>query len=375
MRLPLAAGFLLLAGGAALAQDQNPAQKKPKAPPAPWQDFCCYEKGRVIRDGMVTIVYEFSHPVAEFEKMLKPYLTKEKGRIEHSEALKTFAVTDTEEQIGRIEQMLKIIHVADAPVMIEARVVELRWDSDLQIGIEGALDASGTIWSAPASSGAAFRSAGARFNPTDAITGAGLFQGSSFRFSRSSAHQGDFAATIQAFVERGRAQILSQPRILVRANKTAKIFTGDQIPYPSNLQLTGSVSKLTYTFKEAGVRLEVTPHIAAPGEVALKLKPEVSTTFGFIDIGGVLAPQFTVRSVETELVMRDGEEVVIGGLFRRDKQTVRRGLPFLSDIPLLGYLFGKYEESEIIQEVLFFIKPTILKSREELPREIVVPEK
>lgn len=373
MRLPLAAALLFAAGGAVLAQAQDPAQKKPAAPPAPWQDFCCYEKGRVLRKGMVTIVYEFSHPVAEFEKLLKPYLT-EKGRIVHSEALSTFTVTDTEEQIGHFEQMLKIIHVADAPVMIEAKVVELRWDSDLQIGIEGGLTGGG-FWTAPASSGAAFREAGIRFSPTDVISGAGPFQGSSFRFSRSNRNQGDFSATILAFVERGRAQILSQPRILVRADKTAKIFAGDQIPFPSNLQLTGSTSKLTYSFKEAGVRLEVTPHIAAPGEVALKLKPEVSTTFGFIDVGGVLAPQFTMRNVETELVVRDGEEVVIGGLFRRDKQTVRRGLPFLSDLPLLGYLFGKYEDLEIIQEILFFIKPTILKSREELPREGVVPEK
>ena len=127
MRLALAAGLLLLAGGTAFAQAQDPAPKKTAPPPPPWQDFCCYEKGRVLRDGMVTVVYEFSHPVAEFEKLLLPYLTKEKGRIEHSEALNTFAITDTEEQIGHIEQMLKIIHVADAPVMIEARVVELRW--------------------------------------------------------------------------------------------------------------------------------------------------------------------------------------------------------------------------------------------------------
>jgi type II secretory pathway component GspD/PulD (secretin) len=79
--------------------------------------------------------------------------------------------------------------------------------------------------------------------------------------------------------------------------------------------------------------------------------------------------------VSTELIVRDGEEVVIGGLFRRDKTLIRRGLPFLSDIPILGYAFGKTEETEIVQEILFFIKPTIIKSEQEMPRGVIVPDK
>jgi type II secretory pathway component GspD/PulD (secretin) len=79
--------------------------------------------------------------------------------------------------------------------------------------------------------------------------------------------------------------------------------------------------------------------------------------------------------VTTELLVRDGREVVIGGLYRRDRTLIRRGLPFLSDIPVLGYLFGKTEESEIVQEILFFIKPTIIKSEEEMPRGDYKPDK
>jgi type II secretory pathway component GspD/PulD (secretin) len=259
--------------------------------------------------------------------------------------------------------------------MIEAKVVELRWDNDLQIGLEGDLTAAAAVFTQPASSEAFFREARVRFNPSDAL-GPAPFQGSTFRFHSVDSQRGTYGGLIQMFVERGKATILSQPRVLVKADETAVIFAGDEVPFPRQLQILPAGAITTFEYRQAGVKLEVTPHIAAPGQVSLRMKPEVTSTLGFIPIAqGVTAPQFTVRSVTTELLVRDGEEVVIGGLYQRNKSEVRRGLPFLSDIPLLGYLFGKYEESEVIREVLFFIKPTVIKSRDELPRGVLIPDK
>ena len=357
-------GLAVLFAASLHAQDQE----KPL-----WQDFCCYEKGRVVGKEATTVVYEIEHGpegktdgLAEWEKLLKPYLT-DKGSIVHSDILNTFTVTDTAEGIAKIETMLKIIHEADAPVEIEIQVIELRWDDDLQIGLEGDLTGAATAWTQRVGSEAFLDDIRVRFNPSDALLGA-PFQGSAFRFSTSSKHQGTFGGLLQMFVERGHANILSRPKVIVRAGRTAKIFTGDEVPYPTGLTLQGNTEKIAFSFKKAGVSLEVTPYIAAPGTVRLKIKPEVITTFGFLDISGTQVPQFTTRSVETELIVRDGKEVTIGGLLRTDKTTVRRGLPFLSDIPLIGVLFGKYEDREIKQEILFTIKPTILKTHEELPK-------
>jgi type II secretory pathway component GspD/PulD (secretin) len=359
---------------------------KPQDPPAkPWRDFCCFEKGRVERDGLVTVVYELSHTpsppthtlgVAEFQRMLQPYVTPGKGRIESSDRLSALTITDTKENIAHLERMLHLLHSADAPIMIEARVVELRWDKDLQIGLEGDVAGNAAAWLNNADSGAFLREIRVRFNPQAAL-GVTPFQGSTFRFNSVSSHRGTVGGLVQMFVERGKGQILSQPRVLVKADQTATIFTGDNVPYPVSVTtqpVGGAITQFGY--KDAGVRLEVTPHLAAPGQVALRLKPEVISTFGFVELlPGVQAPQFTVRSVSTELIVRDGEEVVIGGLFRRDKTLIRRGLPFLSDIPILGYAFGKTEETEIVQEILFFIKPTIIKSEQEMPRGVIVPDK
>lgn len=370
----------------ALALQAAPAKPpEPESPPRLWQDFCCFEKGRTERDGLVTVVYDLSHTpsaapniqgLEEFQKLLVPYLTAGKGRVDVSNRLSALTITDTKENIAFVERMLHLLHSPDQPIMIEARVVELRWDKDLQIGIQGDLNNLAGVWTQPAGSEALLQEVRTRLNPTAAL-GLTPFQGSTFRFARSSGQQGSIGALVQTFLERGKAQILSQPRVLVRADQTATLFSGDDVPYPASITLqpvTGNVT--TFAYKNAGVKLMVTPHVAAPGQVSLKLNPEVTSIFGFVEITpGTQAPQFTVRSVNTELLVRDGQEVVIGGLYRRDKSTIRRGLPFLMDIPVFGYLFGRYEEAEIIQEVLFFIKPTVIRSEREMPRGGFVPDK
>jgi type II secretory pathway component GspD/PulD (secretin) len=361
------------------------APPKAQEPPKLWQDFCCFEKGRTERDGLVTVVYDLSHTpgaapniqgLEEFQKLLAPFLTAGKGRVDVSNRLSALTLTDTKENIAFVERMLHLLHSPDQPIMIEARVVELRWDKDLQIGIQGDLNNLAGVWTQPAGSEALLQEVRTRLNPTAAL-GLTPFQGSTFRFARSSGQQGSIGALVQTFLERGKAQILSQPRVLVRADQTATLFSGDDVPYPASITLqpvTGNVT--TYAYKNAGVKLMVTPHVAAPGQVSLKLNPEVTSIFGYVEITpGTQAPQFTVRSVNTELLVRDGQEVVIGGLYRRDKSTIRRGLPFLMDIPVFGYLFGRYEEAEVIQEVLFFIKPTVIRSEREMPRGGFVPDK
>ena len=359
----------------------------PQDPPAPlprkaWQDFCCYEKGRVERDGLVTVVYELNHtPTAppnvqgleEFQKMLQPYLSP-KGRIDVSNRMSALTVTDTKEAMGQVERMLHMLHTPDQPIMIEAKVVELRWDNDLQIGFQGDLNASNAAWIQEPGSEAFLREFRTRFNPQAAL-GPTPFQGSTFRFASTSAHRGTIGGLVQMFMERGKAQILSQPRVLVRADQTASIFSGDDVPFPASIQIQPAGTVTTFGYRSAGIKLQVTPHVAAPGQVSMRLAPEVTSTFGFVEVApGTHAPQFTVRNVQTELLVRDGEEVVIGGLYRRDKGTLRRGLPFLMDIPLVGYLFGKIEEAETVQEILFFIKPQIIKSEREMPRGILIPE-
>lgn len=333
------------------------------------------------RGELVTIIYDLHHSqaapnlpgLAEFQRVLSPYLTQGKGRIEASDSLKTLIITDTKENLPVLEKMFKLVHHAEPPILIEAKVVEVRWSKDLQIGLEGDAAANSALLLKDTNSAVFLKEMRVKLNPQEAILPT-PFQGSTLRFNRDRG-SGTVGGLLQMFQQRKRAQILSQPRILVKADEKATIFAGEEIPYPAEILVHPGGTNTTLRYRNSGVSLEVTAHLAAPGQLMLRMKPEVTTVIGFVQITSTTqAPQFSVRRVETELLVRDGEEVVIGGLYRNGKNVTRRGIPFLMDIPILGYLFGKYEEEEVIQEVLFFIKPKIVKDERDLPRKLLDPD-
>ncbi len=352
------------------------AQEKPAADTEMWTSFCCWEKGRVERGDLVSVVYDIHHKsTKEFHRVLTPYLTPGKGRIEYSDSLQTLVVTDTKGNIGKVEELFKLVHHTEPPIQIEAKVVEIRWTKGLQIGLTGDLDGGTSMFLRQSDSRTFLREIRTNLRPEEATNSP--FQGSTFRFNRVYHDDQQIGGLIEMFQKRGKAQILSQPRILVKADQTARFFAGDEVPYPKAVSVNSNGTTTSqFSYKQAGISLEVTPHQAAPGQIILKIKPEVTTTLATIEVTqGIKAPQFSVRRVETEVLVRDGQEVVIGGLYRKEKTHARRGIPFLMDIPLLGYLFSKHEESEIIQEVLFFIKPKVIRGRMDLPKPLIDPEK
>jgi type IV pilus assembly protein PilQ len=352
------------------------AQEKPSQESGAWSSFCCWEKGRVEQGDLVIVVYDIHHSKTnEFHRVLTPYLTKGKGRIEYSDALQTLVITDTKANIGKMEALFKLVHHVQPPIQIEAKVVEIKWTKGLQLGLAGMGTDDHQIYAKNSGSGAFLDQIRMNLSPQEAIaSGTNDFQGSTFRFTRS---KYSLDGLFQMFQKRGKAQILSQPRILVKADETAKFFAGEEVPYPKTVSVNSNGTTTSqYTYRSAGISLEVTPHQAAPGQIILKIKPEVTTTLAFIYITpDTKAPEFSVRRVETEVLVRDGQEVVIGGLYRKEKTYNRRGIPFLMDIPILGYLFSRHEESEIIQEVLFFIKPTVIRGEVDLPKPLIDPGK
>lgn len=353
-----------------------PVETPPPAAPTGWKDFCCFEKGRMEQDGKVTLVYHWHHHnVPEFARILKEQLPPAPATlVSGSDQASALIITTEKAKVAHVEKVLQGLHHADAPLLIEARVVELRWDREMEIGVEGDLTSGSAIFVKNSGSEAALRDVRVKFNPESAIGGS-PFQGSTFRFNSSSSHRGNIGGVIQSFVERGRAQVLSHPYIYVKSGEKATIHAGQEIPAPESLTIQSGTTTIQVKYRKIGVTLEVTPHIASPGQIILKLKPTVSSTLPqLVPISSTFsAPQFTVGEVETEVIVRDGEEVVIGGLVRKSTQEVRRGIPLLSDIPILGYLFGKYEELEVKQEILFFIKPKLVDEPSSLPRQIIDP--
>jgi type II secretory pathway component GspD/PulD (secretin) len=160
-------------------------------------------------------------------------------------------------------------------------------------------------------------------------------------------------AQLNALVQRGSASILAQPRIATLNNKEATLLVGETYPVVTTNLQTGYP---TVTNVDIGVKLRLTPTIGDDGSITAELHPEYSQIMGFNNAFPIVAN----RKVDSTLRVKDGETIVLGGLFSEvDSDTVTK-LPFLGDIPVLGAVFRNRQRSHTRDEVVFYITPHIL---------------
>lgn len=177
---------------------------------------------------------------------------------------------------------------------------------------------------------------------------------------------------------KGRAKTLAEPNLLAGNKEEATFLAGGELPIPvlqgSNGAAGGDVSnRITILYKEFGVRLHFVGEIVSDSLIKLNVRPEVSTldfTNG-IDISGFRIPAFRTRRVETTVdVMRD-QSMIISGLFNDDQELVRRGIPFLQDIPILGQLFSSTRWQKNESELLIVVTPVLVDPRDPRPQDVL----
>jgi general secretion pathway protein D len=152
-------------------------------------------------------------------------------------------------------------------------------------------------------------------------------------------------ATLSALASSGNVRVLSRPIIQAQNNQEARINVGEQRPFVSVQQAvpTGNegIINQSVSYRDVATTLTITPTINPDGYVNLAVLQEVNDATGEVQFG---APVITTRSAQTQLMVRDGQTVVIGGLIDNLKSRTRSGIPFLKDIPFLGALFGSTVE-------------------------------
>lgn len=161
----------------------------------------------------------------------------------------------------------------------------------------------------------------------------------------------------------GDTRILANPRIRARNRETAKIMIGDRIPnITSTSTSTGFVSE-SVNYVDIGLKLEVQPSVFADKEVAIKISLEVSNIVDKVQTkSGSLAYQIGTRNASTLLKLKDGENQVLAGLIRNDESSSGNGIPFLSEIPVLGRLFGSRLDNSNKSEIVLSITPRIIRN-------------
>jgi type IV pilus assembly protein PilQ len=291
----------------------------------------------------------------EMQAAVKDLLST-RGKITVVSRTNSLIIVDGPEQIAAIEKVLKQLDLETNQILIEAKLIQVQSDALQELGVNWSLSSgSGMgLTTSPNNLG----SAGALSTTTGAYRGASIINNTP---TSSTAAQtvsfgllnGNLGVSISHLLQNNKAEILATPQITTLDNKEAKIFMGSQVP----IQTKDVSGNTITTYVNAGTELTVTPQITAPDRVMLNLKPHKDDYSVVSGVGVVIKKQ----EAETNVVVSDGETVVIGGLVERTQEDDETGIPLLKDIPVLGALF-RYTHHEIVKKDLaIFVTPHIVR--------------
>jgi len=251
----------------------------------------------------------------------------------------TIMVTDTEERLEAIQEIIEQIDVAVPQVEIQAYIVEGTITDQDNLGID---------WRMTLDEGGSEVSASLPFG--------GDFPALNLQIGNLSAD--DFISILKILSARTDTKVLSSPKIMTIGNRQATFTSGDQIPY-TELSITQDTNTIaTTSFKDTGIILHVTATVKRDNQVSLTVNTEVSDVSGFTPTG---QPRISQRKATTQVLVKDNDTAVIGGLImERADETVSK-VPILGDIPLLGRLFRTTNKKNVKSEVTVFITPRIVK--------------
>lgn len=171
----------------------------------------------------------------------------------------------------------------------------------------------------------------------------------------------DWITAVKALASEGRADVLSAPSVLASDNKPATINVVTQIPVStSSYDTVNGVTTTAIQYRDTGIILTVTPHINDDGMVSMEISQEVSSVAE--GAGSDSAPAFFNRNVTTSLSVRDQQTLVIGGLISQTKSDNSSGVPGLSSLPVIGFLFGNQKDDVTKNELIIMITPRVINT-------------
>lgn len=319
---------------------------------------------------MVTKIIPIDYAKADQMKSTIETLLSQVQKDEHNGAIMVDAHTNSlivQATPADIQRIIPLIVELDRPIpqiIIEAHIVEATSSTARDLGVQwGGLhyDSGRNTWLTSDAMGA-----------IDGITSSGTVDpggGTAFNFPASigdlgmtlglvaQGEDGLLALQLTALEEEGKLNILSSPSITTMDNRKAIIESGDEVP----IQTIDQDGNIKIEYKRAVLSLEVTPHVIQNDALMLDiatLKDEIDFSR---EVGG--NPTITTKKATTNVILFNGQTTVIGGLKKDTHQESQSGVPWLSKVPILGYLFKNQGRSKEMEELLIFITPHILGTR------------
>ncbi|TCB81060.1 type IV pilus secretin PilQ [Acinetobacter sp. ANC 4173] len=281
----------------------------------------------------------------------------------------TLIINDTSQNIDKVRKMIDLIDVQVKQVMVEARIVRASTSFTKEMGVKWGILSQGvntandllvggsdqTLWDLrdPDDEGKYTIQRPDNLNVDLGVTAEGA---SSIAFSLISLSDFMLDLELSALQADGYGEVISTPKVLTGDKQKAKVATGQEVPYQTTTN-SASGSTATTSFKEALLSLEVTPSITPDGKVQMQLDISKDSVADEAPNGELILNKNTIT---TNVLVNNGETVILGGVFEQTTTNTQTKVPFLGDLPYIGRLFRKDAKSDAKQELLIFVTPRIV---------------
>ena len=285
----------------------------------------------------------------------------------------TLIVNDTAQNIDKVRKMIELLDVQVKQVMVEARIVRASTSFTKELGVKWGILSQGitnnknllvggsetTLWNL-------------RDPKKDETTGGYKYTierpdnlnvdlgvsnpAGSIAFGLISMSDFMLDLELSALQADGYGEVISTPKVMTADKQTAKVATGQQVPYQTTTN-SGAGSTATTSFKDALLSLDVTPSITPDGKIQMKLDISKDSVAGAAPNGELILNK---NNINTNVLVDNGETVILGGVFEQTTTNTQTKVPFFGDIPLVGRLFRKDVKSDDKQELLIFVTPRIV---------------
>ena len=324
----------------------------------------------VVSDvNMVTEVKRINYGQIEDVAKNLDSLRSESGNITVDTRTNTLILVDLRPNVEKMLEFITILDKKLPQVMIEARIVTVSTSYSKELGIEwgltGAIAAKGATrgnfnsqqGEISITSGTGTVGVGAEMvnlgTTSTATSGIGLIAGNVLSGL-------DLDIRLTAMESAGRGRVLSAPKVTTMDHHEAHISSGRRIPYETTSQ-EGTATQ----FIDAELSLTVTPHVTTDDNVLLQIKATKNAA-DFANTDGNGNPTITTNEATSEVIVANGATTVLGGIFENTKTETEKKVPFLSAIPILGWLFQNMDDEDTVSEILIFITPTIVMDNKDV---------
>ncbi len=281
-------------------------------------------------------------------KPLIEAILSNRGKISVNSRTNQIIITDVTDRIDRAKDIVRQIDKVTPQVMIEARIVEAGIDFDRSLGINWTL-----------SGGPIFKKfLGGQYDYDFGFNYPGPGSNNiGFSFTKFLGSPLDLDITLSAEEANGNVKILSAPKVATANNKEALISQGVEYPYLER----DEAGLATVKFKNIDLELKVTPQITNDNRISVDVKIKKDDIDQLVPTPTGAVPALSTHNAQTQLLVNDGDTIVIGGIIKNREARGERGFPGLSKIPILGWLFKSRADSTVRDELIVFIKPKIVR--------------